>query len=677
MKRIVLLGLAFLIIPLFNCSVCANVGSGVIVINATITGAWRLNLSLHYPEIIIPEDYYFFENLTVFQGDSQNISVYLNKTDPNGFVKFVNQTGGGTYYQDDYTMVLSPYQYKDVTIRIYVPPGMGYNGGTYNVQIYADSLSDYRSNSTTLEVNVNNTNPIDDIQILNLYPTSLYQGESINADISIHKIYPAETTDVQICYCINANPTYQCGPAYNNYGCEWKAITSWLNYTKTVTVSDSPGEFYFFAAVKYPGEDTIKRAISPKFLVKKVPGPPSAPGGVAPISVAQPELAVISPDYLEAAPGETIRLNVGAENTGNADALNTSLSVYGIPENWLSITPYAQDIGKGETKNYSVSVSLPLTANEQVYSLSLVAKSGEEEGVKVVTLTVAMTPSKQAQFLLEEARSKKGEAEGITEDARNLGMDVTEPERGIESADILLGETERLFGSGDYERSADKAKEAIDAYKSVISLVNGIVNQAFSSLIGIVRADLESMEKLTGETDVIESVREKIEQGAILQREGRMIGAYETLLEAKRLLDQLKGKVFFMELTQNTVIIAILAVIIVSSLMVVFYKKRMSRFLKSMRIEEHKKSLRSLFKKEIRPSAPRKERRIGRENVEELRRLLGIGEALTGTDISGAKEAYDKAKKIYGSLSSEEKRMVSEEIIRLAKLHNTIIRRSR
>jgi len=312
-----------------------------------------------------------------------------------------------------------------------------------------------------------------------------------------------------------------------------------------------------------------------------------------------------------------------------------------------------------------------------VYSLSLVAKSGEEEGVKVVTLTVAMTPSKQAQFLLEEARSKKGEAEGITEDARNLGMDVTEPERGIESADILLGETERLFGSGDYERSADKAKEAIDAYKSVISLVNGIVNQAFSSLIGIVRADLESMEKLTGETDVIESVREKIEQGAILQREGRMIGAYETLLEAKRLLDQLKGKVFFMELTQNTVIIAILAVIIVSSLMVVFYKKRMSRFLKSMRIEEHKKSLRSLFKKEIRPSAPRKERRIGRENVEELRRLLGIGEALTGTDISGAKEAYDKAKKIYGSLSSEEKRMVSEEIIRLAKLHNTIIRRSR
>ena len=327
----------------------------------------------------------------------------------------------------------------------------------------------------------------------------------------------------------------------------------------------------------------------------------------------------------------------------------------------------------------SVSISLPREAYEQIYSLSLVGKSGTEEAIKIVTFTVAMTLKKQAKFLLDEAGSRKREAEGIIEQAKDLGMDPTEPENAWTSTNDLLEETQILFESENYAGSIERAKRTIDGYRSVINSVKGIVEKAFFSLMGKVKTELINIEKLTEEKGVIESIKDKISQSEIFQREKRIIVAYQTLLEAKQLLDQLGGKIFFMELTQNTVIIAILVVIVVAILMVVFYKKKMSKFVKTMRIDEHKKRLSSLFKRKvIRPGMPSRERpKIDKEKLEEISRLLEIGEALIDTDVTGAKEAYTEARKIYSSLSPEEKRLVSDDIIRLTRLYNNIVKRSR
>jgi len=680
MKAVVLLSLIFLSAFLLGGNVSARSGTGDTVINATVISEWRLNLSLRFPEILAPENYSFYENATFFQTSPQNISIYLNKSDTNGFVKFVNYSENpGTYYQDNYTLDLPINIHENVTIRVLVPPDQGFEDGNYNVTVYVYSLDDYRSNETTLEIYVNNTNPVDYIEIPNINPSSLYPGESLSAGISIHKVFPSKATDIQTCYCINADPNYQCGPSYNNYGCEWKAISEWLNYTKTVTVNQGPGSYYFIVAEKYPGDENIKRAKSVRFLVKQVPGlpgeVPSPPAG--PPEPTQPELNIIAPDYLEASPGERITFDVEIENTGNSDALNTTLDIYGIPENWVSITLQTQDIEIGESKNYPVSISLPSDATEQVYSLTLVGKSGTVESTKTITLTVARTLRDRAKFLLDEAISKREEAEGIIEKAKDMGMDTSEAEEILLLTNEKLDETRRLFESMDYERSIEKAKETIEGYKSVISSVNGIIEEVYFLLMDEVTAELINVEDLTEEMDVIESVKEKINQSMIFQREKRMIGAYEILSEAKQLLDQLKGKIYFRELTQNVVIISILVVMIVAISMVLFYKKRMSRFIKTMRIEEHKKRLSSLFKREVRPSIEYKEKpKMDREKREELRRLLEIGESLAETDIEGAKEAFTEARKIYNSFSNEEKRLIGEEIIRLTRLQN-LLKKSR
>lgn len=630
--------LVFLFLLILNADVSAQQGTGGTTINATVSGVWELNLSLQYPEIVIPEDYYFYENLTVFQIDSQDISVYMNKTDTNNFVKFVNKTDGGTYYQDDYTLQLPVSTYENVTLRVYVPPDQGFDGGTYNIQIYAYSLSDSRSNSTTLKIHVNNTNPIDDIEILNIYPSSLYSGQSFNVDISIHKIYPSETTDIQICYCIDESPGYPCDPDLNNYGCSWKAVTEWLNYTKTVTVNENPGTYYFIIAVKYPNYEDIKRANSPKFYVRSPtpvtpgPGPPSVPS-----VPAEPELAIIATSYIEASPGERIRFDIEVQNTGDADALNTTLSLYGVPEDWISITPLIQDIGIGESKNYSVSIAFPDDAFEQVYSIFSVAKSGDIEEIKIITLTVAMTLEKTAKFLIDEARAKKEEAEEIIGKVKDLGMDTAGPEKTLTTTNDVLDEAQGSFESGDYKRSIEKAKEAIEGYKSVITSTEEIVEEAYFSLLNEVRAELTKIENLTEERDVIESVKEKINQSMTLQREKRIIGAYITLLEAKQLLDQLESKIYFRELARNTAIVSIVIIIIVVVSMFLFYRKKMSKFLKIMRLEEHKKRLRYLFRKEEKPRIPPYEER--------LRERQRITKEMTSDDWEKLKERLRRKKR--------------------------------
>jgi hypothetical protein len=257
-------------------------------------------------------------------------------------------------------------------------------------------------------------------------------------------------------------------------------------------------------------------------------------------------------------------------------------------------------------------------------------------------------------------------------------MDTSWPENLMISADSLLDETQSLFESGDYEGSIGKAKDTIEGYKSVIDRVKEIVEEAYLSLLEQLTAELTNIEKVTEEQDVVGSIKDKINQSMIFQREGRIVGAYETLTEAKQLLDQLKGKILFRELTQNVVIVSIFVVMLVSASMVFFYKKRMSKFLKKVRIEDHKKTLKSLFKRKVRPDVSyRGKPRVDRENLDELRRLLEIGEALTETDIEGAREAYTKAKKIYGSLSTEEKRLVGEDVIRLTRLQNKLVKQSR
>jgi hypothetical protein len=598
MRRVYIFSILALLSLFSPCVVRAD--TGTTVMNVTIPGVLSLNLA--YPEIVVPENYYFYENLTVFQANVAGISLYLNKSDTNNFVKFVNKSDGSTYYQDDYTMYLPANTYQNVTVRVYVPPAQGYEGGTYNIPLYANSLNDTRTNSTTLEVNVNNTNPIDDVSITDIYPSSLYQGQTLSVNISMLKIFPPETTDIQICYCINADSGYQCGPSYNNYGCEWKAITMWLNYSKSVVVSEGSGSYYFIAAVKYEGDETIKRANSPLFYVQQTPsGPP--PGGPSYVpsegEPPQSKFVITVRDYFEAFPGDTVAFVVEVKNTGSADAPNTTLGVYGIEEDWVDITPLVQNIDKGASKNYSVTITLPSKAVEKLYHVFLVVKSGQVEKTGMINLIVALSLKDRAIFLVAEAYSKKNEAYTTKEKIQEFGMDTAEAGRQLDAADLVLSSANTLLASGDYNGSIQKAKEAIEAYKTAIAAMKQMVANAFYVLLEKINSGL--LQIPPGEEDVVKTIRTKMGESVILQQEERSLEAYEMLLETKQLLDQLISKVQMQKMYQMLLFIAFGFVIVIIVATAIIYRKKVSRFSRTFRMEEEKKHLKFVFKKEVKP----------------------------------------------------------------------------
>jgi hypothetical protein len=698
--------LAFILVFLFAPFACAqSTGSGTTVINATVSGILRFDLTLQYGEIVVPENHFFYQNLSVYQAGNQNITVYLNKSDANSFVKFANQTGGGTYYQDNFSVVVPSNGNATAGIRIFVPPSMGYDGGTYDVSLFALSLSDNRTNTTVLKIHVNNSNPIDDISVTGINPSSLFQGETLAADISIRKIAPAQTTDVQICYCISKDSGYLCGPSYNNYGCEWKAISEWLNYTKTVTVNENPGNYYFVAAVKYPGDENIKRASGPRFLVKNVPGPPGGGGtGAITFESPKPNLTINAPEFLEVAPGGKLGFIASVKNAGNSNATNTTLSLFGLPDGWATITPYAFDIPARETRNFSVSVSVPFSAAEQTYHLSLAAKSGTVEAFKEVMLTVAKNEKSAAAFLLDAARGKKAEADALVAIVVKFGLDASASATMLTSADASLNQAVALFDAGDYAGSASLAKLAIGDFGLAEASLNDMVKRTY--LLRLSDISLRSA-KIAGTVDdrqVLDSLNDKINQSIILHLEERFVDAYRMLLEAKLLLEQLEGNAYLKGLTQNIAIVSVLGLVVLAVSMTLFFRKRTSRLIKSLKLEEHKKNLAYLFKGE-QAAAPQKYSRVGererdsreaekekedrrpveremedsraaeKEKLEEFRRLLKIGEALIETDIAGARDACIRAERAYGNLSLGGKKMAGEEFIRLTKLYNQVNRK--
>jgi hypothetical protein len=661
----------------------AQYAGGSTNMNATVKG--MLGVFPQYGNVLVPEDYYFYLNLTVYQNHPLDVLVYLNKSDTNGFVKFQNQSGGMSYYQDNYAFLLPGFGDRNVTLRIYVPPSSGYDGGTYDITFYSYSLDDNRLNSTSLQIHVNTTNPIDDIEITGIRPSALYQGQVIEADISVHKITPLETTDVQICYCINSDPAYLCGPSYNNYGCAWKAIAEWLNYTKSVAVNENTGSYYFIAALKYPNDENIKRAVSPLFYVLSSPPPRNGGGGtsgaIIPQELPRPDFAIISPNYLEAFPGEELKFSVEVKNTGNSTAYNTSLQVYGITSNWVLVAPTQQDIKTGESKNFFVAIKLPDSAIEQLYSLSLVAKSGTSEVPKVVALGVSRSTKNRAKFMLEEAVRRKSETHAMLNWTNNFGLEVPGSEKNMSDFDSALDAAMKMFASGDYNGTMEKSKQAMNGYDYVTETIELVLNAEYFRIMQDMSSDMIKAEAYSEEKDVLKTVNEMVFRSITLKKENRFIDAYVSLLEAKKLLEQLMEKIYFKELSRSTVIVSIIIVVLIALSMIAFYNKKISKLLRAAHLEEQKNNLKAIFRKEIGyadyneegPPQRRDRTADAKDKIDNMRGFLRIGESLVETDMDGAKDAYEKANHIYNSLSYEERKLAGEEYIRLKRLYNKIM----
>ena len=100
------------------------------------------------------------------------------------------------------------------------------------------------------------------------------------------------------------------------------------------------------------------------------------------------ELTLSTPESIVTEPGETVDFNATVENTGDVDLTNVAVQLSGIPETWVSTVPTFINIAAGESQNYLVNVTVPVTESG-VKIMTITAKSVEEvTATKTVSLTI-------------------------------------------------------------------------------------------------------------------------------------------------------------------------------------------------------------------------------------------------------------------------------------------------
>jgi hypothetical protein len=118
------------------------------------------------------------------------------------------------------------------------------------------------------------------------------------------------------------------------------------------------------------------------------------------------EIAV--PDTIKLKQGQNLTQEISIINTGQADLLNLSIFLSGIPSSYFNLTNFIDKLGRNEEDKIYAYFSIPEDAGIQTYSITLRVSNGEMSQEKIFGLTVVdknstiseATTAPSGQFIL-------------------------------------------------------------------------------------------------------------------------------------------------------------------------------------------------------------------------------------------------------------------------------------
>lgn len=180
--------------------------------------------------------------------------------------------------------------------------------------------------------------------------------------------------------------------------------------------------------------------------------------------------------------GKSKNETVTVKNTNNTISQNVTLTIENIDSNWYTITPSGSvSLNAGESKNYTISFTIPTEAEIKDYASKFKATSEKASVSKEFTLRVEPSEAKKAEIkdtilrLESNITALENELNGLKQE----GYDVT-------GAELLLNQTkQKLKNAKDYIARGD--------YFSAYQLIDDI-----ESLIKETRTKLREIEKPPG-----------------------------------------------------------------------------------------------------------------------------------------------------------------------------------
>ena len=287
-------------------------------------------------------------------------------------------------------------------------------------------------------------------------------GSDVTAKVTITKVFPPETVDVNMTYKIESNTTVY------DMKQETIAITTSTERYPTLHVPSiiSEGYYTFSATLEYQNTSVYSSDI---FLAKYCPVyvPPSGYAPPPPIKPPPtfPLILTLSNYRLNAIIGNTTGFVAHVKNIGEKTARAVRLEISGVPIEWISLAPYRSNILINETKDYVVTINVPDDAKEGIYYLNVKATDEYRSEEKTVALIVAKDLKSLAELLFQQLEKTRSVAN------RTLFLsclDIKDIIKAFNDAESVREMGIQEYNKGNYKNAINFYDYALSSYEKII-----------------------------------------------------------------------------------------------------------------------------------------------------------------------------------------------------------------
>ncbi|MEM5804446.1 MAG: NEW3 domain-containing protein [Candidatus Aenigmatarchaeota archaeon] len=123
------------------------------------------------------------------------------------------------------------------------------------------------------------------------------------------------------------------------------------------------------------------------------PGWGGGPGTGLPFSIASGAMRISVPVKMAADAGKAVTFTVDVENTGKMTLTGVVISVSGVPDEWVTVTPDKNDIAPNRTATYTVVISVPSNEPTGRKDIVIKARSAENYAAEAGTSLEIINPN--------------------------------------------------------------------------------------------------------------------------------------------------------------------------------------------------------------------------------------------------------------------------------------------
>jgi hypothetical protein len=314
----------------------------------------------------------------------------------------------------------------------------------------ADGTKIYDTHSTTFDVPGILIYDVD-VQCLN---STVVPGQYVDANITIWNLGDYYQ-DVQLNWWIEKDQNYSSGSlpvaVYPN---QQRSFVRSLY----VPLTAPDGLYYYKSTVSFGSNQSYGYC---SFYVSSVETTiPAGIGGGRPTTTVKPEpvMSLLIIKQIQIIPGETRLFSAVLENTGELDLNNITITISGIPDEWITVAPLHLDkLLQGASQTIDISIQMP--ENETSSKLLTIMVSSDKTTITETVEVVVITKFQQLFNKLEKLIRRAENYRYTLKDADKKGLDASKAEALLDICDEKISDTREMIRKGNYENAEQKIQD--------------------------------------------------------------------------------------------------------------------------------------------------------------------------------------------------------------------------